>query len=138
MRDMLRRVGSVVAGLVAGFLVIACVEAVGTTVYPPQTGLDFTDSESIKAYVDRLPLGAFLFVLAAWGAGCLVGCWLATRLGADRRTSPGVIVGVILLAAGVANMMMLPHPGWFWVAEFLVCTSFTYVGTRLGTGRTGG
>ena len=132
MRGIRRGVGSVLAGLVAGFVVITCVEAVGSSVYPPPAALDFTDSESVNAYVTHLPLGACLFVLAAWGAGCLLGSWLATRLAAGRRPRPGVIVGVILLAAGVVNMLMLPHPAWFWVAAFVVFPVFTYLGTRLG------
>ena len=132
MRGSLRGFGSVLAGLVAGFVVIACVEAVSSMVYPPPAGLDFTDSEAVNAYVTHLPLGAFLFVLAAWGAGCFLGSWLATRIAAGRRPRPGVIVGVILLAAGVVNMLMLPHPSWFWVAAFVVCPVFTYLGTRLG------
>src|SRR5262245_53450421 len=135
MRGTLRNVGSIIAGLIAGVIVISCVETVCSAIYPPPAGLDYTDSESVKAFAAQLPLGAFLFVLAAWGAGCLIGSWLATRLSTSRLAGPGVIVGVLLLVAGVSTMLTLPHPGWFWVAAFLVCMLATYAGTRLGAGR---
>jgi len=78
----------------------------------------------------RVPLGALLFVLAAWAGGSFPGSWLATRLGPGRHAAHGAIVGAILLAAGVANMLLLPHPAWFWAAALVVFSLCTYLGTK--------
>jgi len=132
MRSFLRDLGCVIGGAVAGVIVIAVVETVSSMIYPLPSGFDPGDMEALKAHAAQLPLGAFLLVLAGWGGGNLLGSWLATRVAPARHSHPGVIVGVILLAAGIANMLMLPHPAWFWVAALVMFPVCTYFGTRLG------
>jgi len=131
MGRFLRHLGGIIAGLVVGVFVIACVELSGM-VYPLPAGVDPADTEALKLHIAQLPLGAFLFVLAAWGAGAFLGSWTATRLVTPRTPARGLIVGVVLLAASVANMVMLPHPAWFWVAAVATLVACTEAGRRLG------
>jgi hypothetical protein len=131
MGRFLRNLGGVIAGLVVGVLVIAVVEFASSKVYPLPAGIDPSDMKAFRLYMAQLLLGAFLFVLAAWGAGTFLGSWTATRIVAPRGPAGGAIVGAVLLAAGVANMLMLPHPGWFWVAAIVVLVSCTFLGTRM-------
>jgi hypothetical protein len=135
MGNLLRSVGGVIAGLAAGVLVIFVVEFASSKVYPLPAGVDPADTEAFKLYVAQLPLGAYLFVLAGWGAGNLSGSWVATRVGPGRSSARGIIVGVGLLVAAVSNMLMLPHPLWFWAAAFMVLTATTYLGVKLGLAR---
>ena len=132
MPGFFRSAGTVIAGLVVGALVVASVEAVSSRVYPLPPGVDPTSMTALKAHMAQLPLGAFLFVLAAWAAGSFLGSWLATRLGSGRHAAHGAIVGAMLLLAGVANMLMLPHPTWFWAAALVVFSFCTYLGTKAG------
>lgn len=137
MGRMLRSVGAVIAGLAAGAAVVAGVDAVSSTLYPPPAGADPSNMEALRAYVASLPAGAFLFVLLAWAAGSLVGAWVATRLGPSRNRVHGLVIGVLLLASGIFNMVTLPHPAWFWAASLVVFPVFTYLGIRLAAGRPG-
>lgn len=132
MRNPFRILAAVAAGLVVGFLVIAGVEAFGSKIYPSPAGLDPTDAAALETFIAGLPPGAFLLVLAGWGLGALLGSWIATRLGPSRHMAPGLIVGAVLVVAGVANMMLLPHPLWFWAATLVVLPLFVYAGTRAG------
>ena len=46
-------------------------------------------------------------------------------------------MGSLLLGACLVNLLMIPHPVWFWVAATVVLVAGTFVGTRLaGTGTT--
>lgn len=130
----LRNLGGVIAGLVVGVVVIAVVEFISAKVYPLPAGIDPADTEAFRLHVAQLPPGAFLFVLAAWGAGSLLGSWTATRIGAARGPARGATVGAVLLAAGIANMLMLPHPAWFWVAAIVITVSCTFLGARMAAG----
>jgi hypothetical protein len=59
--------------------------------------------------------------------GGLVAAWIG-------RTAPvahALVLGGLLTLAGIANNLMLPPPGWFWVVSLLVFFPATYVGARL-------
>ncbi len=132
MAHFLRSAAAVIAGLVVAFFVVAGLEAVSSRVYSQSPGVDVGNTDAIKAYMAQLPLGAFLFVLAAWAAAGFLGSWLATRLGPERRRAHGVVVGAILLAACIGNMLLLPHPAWFWAAALVIVLSCIYLGVKAG------
>lgn len=43
----------------------------------------------------------------------------------------GIILGVLLTLAGIANNLMLPPPLWFWIASLVVFIPAAYVDARL-------
>ena len=133
--SIVRSVLAVIAGLVAAMFLIVGTEAVWAVVYPPAPGVDLHDREACKAHIAQLPADAFVIAAAGWGLAVLAGSWVATRLGAGRHPAHGYVVGLILSAAALMNMLMLPYPALFWglnLVSFPVCT---YLGTQWGRGR---
>ena len=133
--SILRSVGAVIAGLVAAMVFVVGTEAVWAVVYPPAPGVDLHDIEACKANIAKLPADTFVIAVAGWGLAVLSGTWVATRLGPGRHPAHGRIVGSILLFAAVANMLMLPYPIWFWVANLLTFTAAEMLGTKWGRTR---
>ena len=127
---MLRKISGGVAGLITAWLVVSIAEAGVHQVYPPPRGIDMTDFNQVKQFVASLPVPAFLLVLAGWLIGTLLGTWLAARIGRSRVT--GYVVGGLLLAAGVANTVLIPQPLWFSIVSFIVYIGMTLVGARVG------
>lgn len=132
---MARKIGAVIAGAAVAFALVMAIEALDHAVYPVPEGLDFEDPEALAGYVRTLPAGALLFVLAAWTlaafGGGLVACWIA-------RDKPAVfawIVGGLILLGAVANLIMIPHPGWFAVAAVVLVMAAILAAARLGGGR---
>jgi predicted MFS family arabinose efflux permease len=76
-----------------------------------------------------LPAGAFVLVVIAWGLGALTGSAVAT--GVSRRVGPGYLIGVLLLAAAIGNMLMIPHPVWMWIGGIIVILLGMMIGARL-------
>jgi hypothetical protein len=132
MNPLLRSILAVLLGAVLAFVLVACVEAIGHVVYPLPADLDLSDSDSVNAAITAMPVGAFLFVLLAWVVGTFGGAVLASWLAGRAPIVHGLVIGGLLLAAGVANMLMLPHPGWFCVVAVLLVPSAAYVGAALG------
>lgn len=132
---VLRSVAGVVFGACVATGVIILVEQFSSRMYPPPPGLDLSDPEALKSFIATLPAGAFLMVLLAWGLGTLAGAWVCARIAGRAMTTHGVVLGAMLLVAGVTNMLMIPHPVWMWIAAFLVFAVAGYAGGRLAEGR---
>jgi len=133
--SIVRSVVAVVLGLIAAMIFIVAVEFASSIVHPFPPGLDPTSNDDMKAHVAAFPAWVLLLVVPAWGLATLVSSWLATRLGSGRHLAHGIVVGSILLVAAVANMLMLPYPVWFWVANLVVFPVGFTLGAKLGQPR---
>ena len=116
-------------------MLIAAVEAVSSAVFPLPPGLDLHDHAAMREHIDSLPIGAFLFVLAAWAIGSFAGSWVAARLAGRARLGHGLVVGALFLLAGVLTMLSIPHPWWMWVGGILALGGCSYLGARLAVRR---
>ena len=126
-RGLGRKILSVIAGVVAGGIVVGLVEALGHTAFPIREGVDF---QQLKP--GDIPIPAMVAVLVAWALGSLVGGWVAAR---KAGMAPALSVGAILMAAGIVNMVTIPSPLWFWVGGLAVFLPFAYLGAKLAARR---
>ena len=116
MSDGLRTATAIVVGAITAFVLVGVIEAIGETVFPPPAGIDFTDRAQLATYVERLPAGALAFVLAAWIVATFVGGLVAGWIARKRAVIVAAVVGALVLAATIANVMLIPHPTWMVVA----------------------
>ena len=122
---------AVIAGGVVGVVVVFVVESIGPVVYPPPPGMDFKNPEAVKAMMKNLPAGALLIVLLAWALGALAGGWVAARIAKRSHVVHALVVGALLLAGGVVNLVAIPHPLWFTVVSVLLFLPAAWAGARL-------
>jgi hypothetical protein len=108
-----------VAGAFGAFMVVAVVEGIGHAIYAPAVMPDMSDPDAVAAFIPAMPLGAFLFVLAAYVLATIAGGVIAALLARRHGMRLAAIVGALILTASVANFVALPHPAWF-VAATLV------------------
>jgi hypothetical protein len=128
---MVRSVVAVLVGVVIATVGILALESLGHLVYPLPEGVNPNDMEALKKVLPTMPVGAFLCVLFMYAVGSFVGGLIAGWIARRAQTVHALIVGAILMALGVVNMLMLPHPGWFWAASLLVYLPPAYLGSRL-------
>jgi hypothetical protein len=110
----MRLVLGIVAGIVVAFACVAGIEMIGHSAYPPPPGLDFNNPRDVDRLIGLMPTAALLFVAGAWFTGALAGALAANFIA--RRSLAGLIVALLVAAAGVATMVMIPHPAWMWAA----------------------
>ena len=113
---MLRDIGAMLAGLAVSIGVIMAVQMVGHSLWPPPEGLDWSDAEVIRTYTSQLPFLALLFPVGSYFLGTLAGPLLASRIGTQQPLVFVGVIGTVLLAFTVANLIQIPHPTWFSVA----------------------
>lgn len=115
-----RLVGAGAAAVVVGPVVVAVVEMIGHALYPPPPGgMDLTDKAKMAAYVRALPLGAILFVLAAWLCGSFAASFVGGKIAGQRYWLYALIGGGLIMLATLANMLMIPHPLWLAVSALV-------------------
>lgn len=135
MNPIVRNVLAVVAGLVAGVGVIMLVESLKLMLYPPPPGIDYDDPEQLAEMMRNMPIGALLMVELAYALGSLTAGLVVGKLGATRQIGLALGVGGVLTLAGVATLVMAPHPIWFAIMSTLTYVPLAWLGAKLTTRR---
>lgn len=116
MHPAVRAVFGLICGALVAFLLVGGIEALGRSVYPPPMGVDLSQPAQLQAYMQKLPLGALLFVLTAWIVATFVGAIVAAAVAGRRAVFVAGMVGLLVLIATAANFVLVPHPTWLVVA----------------------
>jgi len=128
---MSRNILAVVLALLAGALGVFLVESLSAFIYPPPADLDVADKEALAGFVEKLPTGALVLILVAHALGSLAGGVVCALVARRVWYGGAAIVGVLLLAAGVANLVMIPHPTWFSIIDVLLYVPLALLGCAL-------
>jgi hypothetical protein len=115
MATVFRSVGAIVAGLLVAFALVIGVELFGAAVHPVPADFGGTTEEMCQ-HVERYPAWVLAVVVPAWAGIAFVSTRIAGKL-ANRGSA--LLVGLLLLAALIFNLSMLPYPIWFKVANLI-------------------
>lgn len=122
----------VVAGIIVAMVTIWLMEA-GTHVIYPTAPFDLNDPEAIKRIVAAMPAPAKMLILLGWFAGATAGAFTAATV-ARRNWAAWVPAGLVL-AAGLANLFLIPHPWWMAIGAVAVPVLGGWLGMKLATRR---
>lgn len=99
-------------GLVIGFILVSGIEAIGHFMFPPPIKFDL---KYMQDYMNQVPLESMLMVLLAHFLGGAVAIFTCIKLA--NRKLPAYIIAVIFFGATVFNLVIIPHPTWFTIAD---------------------
>ena len=134
---MLKNIAAGIAGIIIAGLLVWLVEMLGHTIYAPPADLNFADGDAMRAYIDTLPIGALLFVAAAWFIGTLGGTFAACKIGDAKPMIFAAVVGGLMLVGTLFNLMTIPHPLWFSILGVAGIAVGAWLGMTCGAGRAG-
>ncbi|MCC9604285.1 hypothetical protein LOC68_00160 [Blastopirellula sp. JC732] len=115
MKTIFRFLAGVFLGLLLLFALLIAVETFSAVVHPFPEGFQGTEEE-ICAHVARYPAWVLAAVVPMWAATALVSVRVAGAIGGRFSA---LTVGLLLNAALVCNLAMLPYPLWFKGASLL-------------------
>lgn len=127
MRNILASFG----GLASAILIFMLFEFTSSAVYPTPPGFDYNDPEAMQKYVEALPLGALMLVLAGYITGSFVCGFVLAKIARNEKKILPLIAGTILTLAGFANVMNIKHSLWFSVLVLVVFIPFVLLGYKL-------
>jgi len=117
------------AGMFSGAAFNMALVMINSQLFPIPEDLDPTDMAAMGTYIEGLPILALLIVLVAHVGQAFVGAGVGAVLARDKMVMAWII-GVLSMVFGIANLMMIPHPGWMWV-EVPLYLAAAWAGGRL-------
>ena len=127
---MLRKVGAVLAGVIAGFVVMSLIQAFGHYLFPVNME-EFSQNPSMTEVMSSIPAGALLFVLLAYAIGSFVAGLLATFIMERKTLQQAITCGIIFTVLGLINLFMFPHPVWFSIISLITYVPLAWLGGRV-------
>jgi hypothetical protein len=117
MNPIIKNILAVIAGSLIGSAINMGIIMISGYVIPPPAGADVTTIEGLKASLHLFQPQHFIFPFLAHAIGTLSGAFIAAIIAANNKMIFALVVGVIFLAGGIANVYMLPAPTWFNVLD---------------------
>lgn len=127
---MIKRILSIVFGLVTAVVTISLVESLGHMIFPV-AAIDMSNKDAMKTFMESLPTGAIATVLVAWVIGAFVGAVVASLIDKEKAFRNSVVIGVVILVLSIINLIMLPSPIWMWVGAIVLIIPFAIAGNKL-------
>jgi len=129
MNYALRTALAVVAGMALAFALVVAVEMFSAVVHPFPAGLDPNIPGNVAEHVKKYPQWILGVVVPMWGATAAAAAWVASRIGGRVA---GSLVALLLAAALVFNLAMLPYVAWFKVVMPAAFVIASLIGIKYG------
>ena len=125
---MLKRVLSVIGGVLAAYIAIFFIEFIGGQMYPG-VKLEGLTPEEIAVIMGNMPTGAYVMLLFGYTLGSVAGGMVTALISGRNDARPSLIVGGLLLVGGIADIIMIPgQPLWVNITSILLYIPFAYIG----------
>jgi len=117
MNPILKNIIAVIAGCLLGSLVNSGIIMISSSVIPAPNGSDLTTMEGLKASMHLYEPKHFLMPFLAHALGTFAGAFLAAKIAANHKMKFALGIGILFMAGGIANVIMLPSPLWFSILD---------------------
>jgi MFS family permease len=134
MQPTLGSIFAMAGALVTAMVIFMLVQGLNSVIFPPPEGTNLRDPEAMRTFVQSLPPLAFLVVLLSYALGSFAAGWIGARYAPRGAMSHALVIGAVLTAVGVMNLLAIPHPVWFAflnVPEFIL---FAWLGGKVAMG----
>jgi hypothetical protein len=122
----------IVAGAISAMIVIGIGEVVIDKNFP-HPPMDMNNKAAVAEMISYQPLHSFIALLANYAFASFVGGIFATLVSGRQTNNPAFVTGLLLMLAGIANLIMIRQPLWFAIASSLVyipCSILGFVVVR--------
>ncbi|WP_078130490.1 hypothetical protein [Leptospira alexanderi] len=119
MNPIIQNIIAVIAGAVLGSIVNMGIIMISGHIIPPPDGTDVTTMEGLKASMHLFQPKHFILPFLAHALGTFAGAFLTAMVSTSHKIKFALVVGVLFLAGGIANIIMLPSPVWFTILDLV-------------------
>lgn len=124
----IKNVLAILAGWVGASVVIFAIEQAGHYNNPKAA---ISQQQLINGEIPMFPNSLLYWILSAYVIGSFAGGLISGAINRLKAKFLGSAVGALLMVMGIINMLIIPHPAWFWLASNLVYIPMGYLGGRI-------
>ena len=128
---MIKNVIANIVGIFCAMLVISTVEWLSHLIFPVPSEYNLQIVDSLKQYLATRSAGELLLVPIGWAMGSFIGGLATSLYHPAKKIRNTMIVSCILMTLGIFNMVMIPHPLWFWIIGVLSFIPFGMLGSTI-------
>ena len=123
-----RWVGPVVAGFVVASIIMLIFEWINHYLFPIPGGMDTMNTAAVQAFTASLPWTAYILVFLGWAVGAFEGGCTTAWLGKENQIPLTTILAVLLVLAGIFDMVTIGFPMIAMVLGVLILAVCPYLG----------
>ncbi|MBK8625047.1 MAG: hypothetical protein IPN86_05650 [Saprospiraceae bacterium] len=131
MNNSLRNTLVVITSLLVGGIVLYLFETLIHQWFPMPADVDPSDIESLKNYMPNAPVGSLALLILTHAIAAFISGWIIAKFAKSNIQFLALITGMIWTLFGVTNIVMIPHPLWFSIADTCVFLPLTILGSKL-------
>lgn len=132
---MFRDLTAAIIGVLVAMLTVMLFNWVSHLAFPPHVAVDPTDTESMIAYMQEAPFAALAIIVGGYLVAAFDGTLIAALIGRSKTVYFAMVVGALLLAGTITNLVMIPHPTWFVILSIagiiIFAAAAAFVGERI-------
>jgi hypothetical protein len=125
---MRRLLSAIARAMILSVLVITLVESLGWLWGHPGPKVDLSDPKQLAAMMKHVPLVNQALVVLGWTLGPWFGVRWVTRRDPENWHLVAFLVGSASTAAGIYQVVLVPHPLWMTIAAFVVALPAALLG----------
>ena len=118
----------VLAGFLVASIIMLIFEWINHFIFPLPASLEQNDTAAVQAFTASLPWTAYILVFLGWAVGAFEGGCTAAWLAGEKQLPVTTILAVLLVLAGIFDMMMLGFPPVSTLLGLCILAIFPYLG----------
>ena len=116
---MIRKVTSIMFGLIIAITLVIVVQMIGNSMFPVPPGTDFDDPASVRAMMESISPMALVMVIVSYVLGTFGGGLLASLIARETPMLFAAVIGAFVMLGAVLNLYAISHPLWFSVSAIV-------------------
>ena len=113
----LKNILAIIAGAFVGSVVNMGIIMMSSSIIPPPQGVDATTMEGLKSAMHLFEPKHFILPFLAHALGTFTGAYVAAKIATNNKMRFAMAIGLLFLAGGITNIVMLPSPIWFTILD---------------------
>lgn len=122
---------AVLTGLLLGLVLDTLFRKTGNFIFPPPPTFDMASAEDKLALLETVAADYYVIKLAGWVIGTFGGAYLAVRMALTGQY-PAWVTGILLYAAFLIHMTLVPHPLWVIALSVPLCIASIWLAAQAG------
>lgn len=135
MNNALKNALIVIVSISSGGFVIYLSQMLIKLWFPLPQDVDSGNMDSMKTYILNAPAGSLALVIVSHALASFVSGWLISNFARSNLSFLTLLVGLMWTLFGVVNIVLIPHPIWFSIADTCVFLPMTILGSRISNQR---